>query len=231
MARNIYFIDTENVDSTFVSSLNLLDKSDTVCIFYSKHSQKIAYEDMLVIPNINCRVELYPTYVTNKNYLDFQLITLLGSKAQQYPTYALFIVSNDTGFQAVVDFWRLKNRICDLISRIAPTESMKSLYAEVFEKHVNTYGKALHLMHCKSLRACLNAITNSVVSDTTYAYILDALESSNTAVDFMNSLESCKRLKHNFCLILYWNYPILYRQYKALHLKENTSEVSCNDEA
>ena len=54
-------------------------------------------------------IEYIETHKVAKNYLDFQLATYLGfliGKGEKGPVY---IISQDTGFDSIVDFWRGRN--------------------------------------------------------------------------------------------------------------------------
>lgn len=219
MSRNIYFIDTENIGSDFINSLKFLDKSDTVCIFYSNFSKNISYKHLEDLRSLKCKLETYPIYLVNKNYLDFQIATVLGAKAQQYPTYGLFVVSNDKGFQSVVDFWRMKGYLCDLITAIGGSSPSATLEEAILTSNSRVYGNLYKQTKRSSLRASMNSILGKSFSESLYSTVLEVLENTNSADEFRKELlvkYREGRVSEAIHKELSWNYPVLLRHYKQM---------------
>ncbi len=103
-----YFIDSENVNDVWVANIvNDLGKTDRIYIFYSENSTHMKSDSVRRLMELGSdRVTWIRCYI-GTNALDFQLVTVLGavvsdSKAED----ECIIVSNDNGFDAVVQFWQ-----------------------------------------------------------------------------------------------------------------------------
>lgn len=99
----IYYIDSENVGDNWIW---LLDDSDSrFIVFYTGHSPRIAYPQVIQLLNAANKPEFIECY-EGSNGLDFQLVTYLGYEIHADNSNEMIIVSNDTGFDAAVLFWR-----------------------------------------------------------------------------------------------------------------------------
>lgn len=99
----IYYIDSENVGDSWIQ---LLDDSDSrFLVFYTGHSPRIAYPQVIQLMNATNKPEFIECYEGN-NGLDFQLVTYLGYELHANHSNEMIIVSNDTGFDAAVLFWK-----------------------------------------------------------------------------------------------------------------------------
>lgn len=99
----IYFIDSENVGDSWI---DLLGEPDSrFLVFYTGHSPRIAYPQAIQLLNAASRPEFVECYEGN-NGLDFQLVSYLGYELRADSTNEMIIVSKDTGFDAVVRFWK-----------------------------------------------------------------------------------------------------------------------------
>lgn len=99
--RCVYFIDTENVGNMWGISPT---SGDLVLVFFSKAFPSIAGRNLSLIRKANASVECFEC-VQGTNALDFQLSTELGYRIAKDPTAEYVIISNDTGYDAVVHFW------------------------------------------------------------------------------------------------------------------------------
>ncbi|MDO4649955.1 MAG: PIN domain-containing protein [Eubacteriales bacterium] len=98
----IYYIDSENVGDSWIE---LLEESEArFLVFYTGHSPRIAYPQVKQLMNASTKPEFIECHEGN-NGLDFQLVTYLGYELHADNTNEMMIVSNDTGFDAVVSFW------------------------------------------------------------------------------------------------------------------------------
>ena len=98
----IYYIDSENVGDSWI---DLLSEDDSrFLVFYTGHSPRIAYPQAIQLMNATNKPEFVECYEGN-NGLDFQLVSYLGYELHTDNTNEMVIVSNDTGFDAVVHFW------------------------------------------------------------------------------------------------------------------------------
>lgn len=105
----IYLVDYENVHNDGVSDIRKLSSSDHVVIFYGDSIKSIPFETHVEMMESKADIAYIETHKVAKNYLDFQLATYLGyliGKGEKGPVY---IISQDTGFDSIVDFWRGRN--------------------------------------------------------------------------------------------------------------------------
>ncbi len=102
--RKVYLVDTENIGSAWKELLPKKGSKDILVLFYTEYSPGISYADLDFIrqyPSSFETVECFP----GKNGLDFQLVSYLGYLIKSAPKTDYVIVTNDTGYDAVVKFW------------------------------------------------------------------------------------------------------------------------------
>lgn len=132
-----YFVDSENVGDAWINLL-LADPDSTFLIFYTSHSPRIDYEHAIALMNAKNKPQFIRCH-EGSNALDFQLVSYLGYQLRSKNTDEMVIVSNDTGFDAVVHFWSEQNRaITRLITRNIPTPEIKTEQATVSEEKADT---------------------------------------------------------------------------------------------
>jgi hypothetical protein len=115
-----YLIDFENVHAAGISNPALCEPGDIVCIYFGTASQDLPLETIHAFFQRQIRLETVPVNTGSKNALDFQLAThlgyLIGSREHADAGYR--IVSNDTGYDCVIAYWKEKGvdieRIADL---------------------------------------------------------------------------------------------------------------------
>lgn len=123
----IYFIDSENVGDSWIELLS--DTDSRFIVFYTGHSPRIAYPQAIQLMNAVKKPEFVKCYEGN-NGLDFQLVSYLGYELRADSSNEMIIVSNDTGFDAAVFFWRdremnVKRITSPNASSLQPTEQTK----------------------------------------------------------------------------------------------------------
>lgn len=100
-----FLIGFENVKSAGLVGIDTLGIDDQVVILYSVNSNTISFEMHQKIMSCAANVEYYQIRRGGKNSLDFQLSTMLGYLLASGLYTHLYIVSNDSGFDALYDFW------------------------------------------------------------------------------------------------------------------------------
>lgn len=105
--NTVYLIDSENVNDAWVELLPVLDHEDQIIVFYTDKSPHMCYQNVIALLNNDKKVEFIKCFEGN-NALDFQLVTELGYMLCSAPKYTYVIVSNDTGFDAIVKYWQKK---------------------------------------------------------------------------------------------------------------------------
>ncbi len=99
--NKIYFIDSENVGDSWISLLNTIAKEDEILVFYTAKSPHMNYKNLVLLKQSPREVTFIECCEGN-NALDFQLSTELGYRVSDLDDTEFIIVSNDTGFDAVV---------------------------------------------------------------------------------------------------------------------------------
>lgn len=114
MAEQIHFmIDFENTRSRGLQGADYLMPEDAVTIFYSQACMKIERRWFCQIQETGCGFYICKLQKEGKNALDFYIASRIGELYGSGYTGKTAIVSNDTGFRAVRDYW--KN--CAAVSR------------------------------------------------------------------------------------------------------------------
>lgn len=110
---NIYLIDYENVNEAGLEGVKGLNQGDQVHIFYSDQIKTMPFSRGIEMTQSRAQIEFIETHKIAKNYLDFQLSTYLGYLIGKGWKGRVFVISKDTGFDSVVDFWKGRNiNIC-----------------------------------------------------------------------------------------------------------------------
>ena len=101
----IYLIDYENVNEGGLNGIEMLSQDDTLIIFYNE-TQKLSIDIHRLLEKAVCKKEYVKVNKSAKNYLDFQLSTYLGYLVNKHKDVQFKIISKDTGFDAVINFWK-----------------------------------------------------------------------------------------------------------------------------
>jgi hypothetical protein len=104
-----FLVDYENVGNRDgLHGVDVLSENDTLIIFYSNCCGKIRYDFLQAIKESDCDFKIMKLQNTGKNALDFYIATECGVLSEKGETQ-LAIISNDKGFKAVQDFFKVKN--------------------------------------------------------------------------------------------------------------------------
>lgn len=101
-----YMIDYENVKTGGLNGISRLTEADKVIIFYSENANRITFDLHKRLMECKASIEYREVSVGGHNALDFQLVTYLGFLIAQDKDGQYLIISNDRGFEYVVNFWR-----------------------------------------------------------------------------------------------------------------------------
>lgn len=104
----VYFIDTENVATRWVECLPTIKTGSKILMFYTTASPSLSMVHLSKIFKVTKDLEFIQCKAGH-NALDFQLVTELGSRVARNSKNKYVIVSGDTGFNAVVDYWRQRD--------------------------------------------------------------------------------------------------------------------------
>ncbi len=104
-----YLVDFENVKSDGLNGIADLKAEDRVMIFYSVNADKITFSLHKRMNESSANISFWKVDVGHKNALDFQLVSYLGYLLAKNDKEEYVIVSNDTGYNSVITFWKKKN--------------------------------------------------------------------------------------------------------------------------
>ena len=104
-----YFIDSENVGDFWIPLLDLPAEKTELIVFYTRNSPHMSYESLIKLKESDRKVTFIKCY-EGTNALDFQLVSELGFHICQDEDDRFVIVTNDTGFDAAVKYWRRKKK-------------------------------------------------------------------------------------------------------------------------
>ena len=114
-----YLIDSENVGDFWIPLLELPADQAELIVFYTKNSPHMSYDSLIKLKESDRTVTFIKCY-EGTNALDFQLCSELGFLIAVNPGDEFIIVTNDTGYDAAVKYWR---RIEYSVKRIAGKDS------------------------------------------------------------------------------------------------------------
>lgn len=110
-----FLIDFENVKNAGMRGSEYLLSTDHVIVFYSDNTQVMEQRHLINIQDSGCGFEAYKLLMKRKNGLDFYIATKVGELFGANRCKNAVLVSNDSGFQAIRDFWQecsgTKNRV------------------------------------------------------------------------------------------------------------------------
>lgn len=104
----LFLIDYENVGNAGMRGCGLLNAWDHVIIFYSDASKNMEREYLEKISASGCALEVCKLCKAGKNALDFYIASKLGEMIGSGYEGNVVIVSRDSGFQAVQDYWSVR---------------------------------------------------------------------------------------------------------------------------
>lgn len=108
-AKKTYLVDTENVGTVWKLLLESITKQDSLILFYTEKSPSISYSDLRYIFDYAEAFEMISCHM-GKNGLDFQLVTYLGYLLRTATKSEYIIISNDTGYDSVIKFWKERDK-------------------------------------------------------------------------------------------------------------------------
>ncbi|MEQ8197224.1 MAG: PIN domain-containing protein [Clostridiaceae bacterium] len=111
-----YFVDYENVKTDGLNGINKLEAGDKICIFYSENADTLTFGLHKRINESKATITFQKVEVGSKNALDFQLATYLGHEIASNKEDVYYIVSKDTGFNSVCNYWKRRKVEASIIA-------------------------------------------------------------------------------------------------------------------
>lgn len=117
-----YFVDYENVHSEGFIGIDGIAKNDTLYLMYTEQCKTFSLEVLEKIIRRKINFEVYKVGSGSKNALDFQLSSFMGYiiAKNEDKECIFYIVSKDTGFDHLIDFWRKKGINVERIYNFSP---------------------------------------------------------------------------------------------------------------
>ncbi|MCL2020329.1 MAG: PIN domain-containing protein [Oscillospiraceae bacterium] len=101
----VFLIDFENVHSDGMAGVDHLTEQDEVVIFYSNNADSITFDALHKLMLCKSKLSYYKIKRGGKNALDFQLSCYLGFRICKDPDAEFYIISKDSGYDFIMDFW------------------------------------------------------------------------------------------------------------------------------
>lgn len=110
--KKVYLIDSENVGDVWVTHIMEFAKTeDEIIVFYTQKSPYMCYENIRKLMETDREI-IFIKCVEGQNALDFQLVTELGYRiGNEEEITEYVVVTNDTGFDAAVRYWKAKGKL------------------------------------------------------------------------------------------------------------------------
>ncbi len=100
----IYLVDMENIPHAWAKLLDACTESDRFVLFYTEQVHQVPITLMERVTRSPVAMD-YVRCRSGMNGLDFQLVTEMGYRVAKDPDAEYIIVSQDHGFDVVVDYW------------------------------------------------------------------------------------------------------------------------------
>lgn len=100
----VYLVDMENIPHAWAKLLDACVESDVLILFYTERVSQVPITLMEKVTRSPAAVD-YVRCHSGANGLDFQLVTELGYRIAKDPSAEYIIVSQDHGFDVVIDYW------------------------------------------------------------------------------------------------------------------------------
>ncbi len=151
--KKTYLIDSENINDVWVELISILDDKDEILVFYTEKSAHMGYDRIVCLMEMKKGAIKWIKCFEGQNALDFQLVTELGSRLSLEGKKEYVIVSNDTGYDAVVRYWqqrgckvrRMKGLECESLEDVKPQAEEDCFAGE--EKNFGWEEQLLSIFH------------------------------------------------------------------------------------
>jgi len=161
VAKKVYLVDTENVGAVWKHLFQLVANTDDIYLFYTENTPFLSYNDLEYILPYRERFTMIKCY-TGNNALDFQLVSYLGFLMKTGAKTQYVIVSNDTGYDAMIHFWNDRERYISRLSQAELIHSVRQKEEKAAEKQKNKemVGKDTESMEAESVETQVISLEN-----------------------------------------------------------------------
>ncbi|CAH7362189.1 putative PIN7 domain-containing protein [Vibrio chagasii] len=110
-------IDGENITPSDFEALAKLTNFKLWFLFNHDDRKQLYFMSRLF--KFKDNLEMIPVSKRDKNALDFHITYLIGEISTQEPNSEFFVVSKDSGFDALLDYLRAQGRVCERVTSLA----------------------------------------------------------------------------------------------------------------
>ncbi len=177
-----YLIDSENVNDNWLMLLEFVEPDDEIIVFYTKNSPHMSYSSVIKLIQYDRPIKFEECHEGN-NGLDFQLVSYLGylMKTDTDKNSEFIIMSNDTGFDAAVSFWKDRNfpvnrinvNYCKSMLKKQPESTSSTQVEDAIPAEVNTLINCIGLSNLTAIHETLVHIYGQSQGQTIYKTIKD----------------------------------------------------------
>lgn len=121
-----FYVDSENVPNWEPLLEGKVRFNDNIFVFSSVNATKVLEENLDKFRKEGALCTVVNCY-TGKNAMDFQLVSLMGYMINEFPKSHHTIISADTGYKPVKDFWETAGVDIEIIGETAVQESRLKL--------------------------------------------------------------------------------------------------------
>lgn len=126
-----YLMDLENVGIKALRGIDLLEKDAEVVIFISNTAHIATTELQEDILRSSASVRTFFCGASCKNGMDFEIAAYFGEIIKRAGTKRISIISNDKGYQALMDYgMRVRKTVC-----VYPAPAIMEAYAAAMEDY------------------------------------------------------------------------------------------------
>lgn len=182
-----FLVDYENVNYDGLEGTVFLNREDTVIIFYSSVCDKITNSHMRNMRISGCNFDICQLQSVRKNALDFYIASKVGEIFTVEQDAKIAIISRDSGYLSVIDYWRQKleipnrlvqaDNIREAITSIDGEEERKKIVTErlnYVQRSLQTETLESEYANYKNRKKIIDGI-KELVTGTVYEYLFPSI--------------------------------------------------------
>lgn len=189
MRTNFVLIDFENVKP---QSLTLLEADHIeVMVFVGANQSKIPFDLATSLQRLGARAKYIKVAGNGRNALDFHIAFYIGQLAAQHPTAYFHVISDDHGFDPLIQHLKSRTILCSRSPRIDDIPLIKAVSNKSPEERAQMiisklqHPKATKPRTAKRLSSTIAAFFQKQLADEDIAAVIAAMQ----AVGFLSIVD------------------------------------------
>ena len=142
--KKYFFVDYESVHQNGMNGIENLTENDKVIIFYTPTNETLSFALYRKMICSEADIELYRVQNGGKNAVSFQICTFIGYIVGNSPESECYIISNDTSYEYIINFWKERNIVINMSPDILKTIRQLSIVPAPVE---SDFDKSLKLFN------------------------------------------------------------------------------------